>query len=66
MGVAIGYGLFEEIHQSIVPYRSARVIDFVKDTIGVLVASHFMHHAYFSGKFVRLGDRLRKFATWVR
>ncbi|WP_404330434.1 VanZ family protein [Mesobacillus maritimus] len=66
MGVAIGYGLVDEIHQSFVPYRSATVIDFVKDTIGVLVASHFMHHAYFSGKFVRLGDWLRKFAAWVR
>lgn len=66
MGVAIGYGLVDEIHQSFVPYRSATVIDFVKDTIGVLAASHFMHHAYFSGKFDRLGDRLRKFAAWVR
>ncbi|SEN50689.1 VanZ like family protein [Mesobacillus persicus] len=66
MGVAILYGAIDEIHQSFVPYRSATWIDFVKDTIGVLVASHFMHHAYFSGKFVRLGDWLRKFAAWVR
>ncbi|MBY0097386.1 VanZ family protein [Mesobacillus maritimus] len=66
MGVAISYGLVDEIHQSFVPYRSATVIDFVKDTIGVLVASHFMHHAYFSGKFGVLGDWLRKFAERVR
>ena len=66
MGVACLWGLVDEIHQSFVPYRSATVIDFVKDTIGVLVASHFMHHAYFSGKFVWLGDRLRKFAAWMR
>lgn len=66
MGVAIGYGLIDEIHQSFVPYRSATVIDFVKDTIGVLAASHFMHHAYFSGKFVKLGDKLKRFAAWVR
>jgi VanZ family protein len=59
MGVAILYGLLDEIHQSYVPYRSATVIDFVKDVIGVLAASHFVHHAYFSGKFVRLGRFLR-------
>lgn len=35
--VAILYGLVDEIHQSFVPYRSATIIDFVKDTIGVLV-----------------------------
>jgi len=61
MGVAILWGLVDEIHQSFVPARSATVIDFVKDTIGVLVVSHLMHHAYFSGKFKRLGDWLRKF-----
>lgn len=59
MGVAILYGLLDEIHQSFVPYRSATVIDFVKDVIGVLAASHFIHHAYFSGKFVRLGRLMR-------
>jgi VanZ family protein len=66
MGVAILYGLVDEIHQSFVPYRSATVIDFVKDTIGVLAASHFIHHAYFSGKFPRLGRVLRRIEERVR
>jgi VanZ family protein len=66
MGVAILYGLVDEIHQSFVPYRSATVIDFVKDTIGVLVFSHFMHHAYFSGKFGKLGEWLKGFRGRVR
>ena len=61
MGISILYGLIDEIHQSFVPYRSATVIDFVKDTIGVLVASHFLHHAQFSGKFTKLGRVLKGF-----
>ncbi|WLR41621.1 VanZ family protein [Bacillus carboniphilus] len=35
--LAIIYGLIDEIHQSFVPSRSATLIDFVKDTIGVVV-----------------------------
>lgn len=45
-GIAIGYGLLDEFHQSFVPYRSATVIDFVKDTIGVLVAYYFVMRGY--------------------
>ncbi|MBT2756634.1 VanZ family protein [Mesobacillus foraminis] len=66
MGISILYGLTDEIHQSFVPYRSATVIDFVKDTIGVLAASHFLHHAYFSGKFKRLGKVLKGFEGWIQ
>ncbi|RSD27109.1 VanZ family protein [Mesobacillus subterraneus] len=66
MGVAILYGLLDEVHQSFVPYRSATVIDFVKDVIGILAASHFIHHAYFSGKFKRLGKVLQGFEERVR
>ncbi|WP_144479090.1 VanZ family protein [Cytobacillus oceanisediminis] len=66
MGVAILYGLLDEIHQSFVPARSATVIDFIKDVIGVLAASHFIHHAYFSGKFKRLGRVLRGIEERVR
>jgi VanZ family protein len=66
MGVAVLYGLLDEIHQSFVPYRSATVIDFVKDVIGVLAASHFIHHAYFSGKFARLRRVLRGIEERVR
>lgn len=66
MAVAIGYGLLDEVHQSFVPVRSATVIDFIKDVIGVLAVSHFLHHAYFSGKFVRLGKVMRGFEERVR
>lgn len=66
MGLAILWGLTDEIHQSFVPYRSATLIDFIKDIIGVLAASHFIHHAYFSGKFGRLGRVLRGIEDWAR
>ncbi|MGD6831925.1 VanZ family protein [Sutcliffiella halmapala] len=58
--IAIAYGLTDEIHQSFVPARSATVIDFVKDTIGVLIAYFFIHHAYFGNRFKQLGNLLRK------
>ncbi|WP_071460952.1 VanZ family protein [Bacillus massilinigeriensis] len=66
MGVSILYGLLDEFHQSFVPYRSATAIDFVKDVIGVLVFSHFLHHAHFSGKFSRLGRLLDRVDSLAR
>lgn len=47
--IAILYGLTDEIHQSFVPARSATVIDFVKDTIGVGV-SYLIARKLFSKK----------------
>lgn len=44
---AILYGLTDEIHQSFVPARSATVIDFVKDTIGVLVSYYIAKRKFF-------------------
>jgi VanZ family protein len=32
------YGLTDEIHQAFVPYRSATLIDFIKDITGVTIA----------------------------
>ena len=54
------YGLTDEIHQFFVPYRSATVIDLVKDIIGVLVASWILYGAYQKKRFPRLGRLLRK------
>ena len=48
------YGLTDEIHQSFVPYRSATLIDLVKDVIGVLVASWILYGAY-QGKTISEG-----------
>lgn len=48
--IAILYGLTDEIHQSFVPSRSATVIDFVKDTIGVAVSFWIAKRKYFTEK----------------
>lgn len=44
------YGILDEIHQSFVPYRSATMIDVVKDIIGVLLASWFVNYLYKKNK----------------
>lgn len=49
--IAILYGLSDEIHQAFVPYRSATVIDFVKDTLGVLAAFYFVNRAHAKNRF---------------
>jgi VanZ family protein len=49
--LAVLYGITDEIHQSFFPYRSATVIDFVKDTLGVSVCYYFVDGALFKGKF---------------
>ena len=54
------YGLSDEIHQYFVPYRSATVIDVVKNIIGVLVASWILFGAYQKKRFRKLGDLLHK------
>jgi len=44
--VATFWGLLDEIHQYFVPYRSATVIDFVKDVIGVTIGYWIVHVSY--------------------
>ncbi len=48
--VACLYGIVDEIHQSFVPYRSATLIDVVKDIIGVLAAYFHVKYHYFYRK----------------
>lgn len=52
------YGILDEIHQSFVPYRSATLIDAVKDITGVAVCWYFISRALFYGKFKRIGKVL--------
>ncbi|KAA9027804.1 VanZ family protein [Niallia endozanthoxylica] len=58
--IASLYGIIDEIHQSFVPYRSATIIDVVKDITGVLVASWILYGAYQKKRFLKLGTLLRK------
>jgi VanZ family protein len=57
--IAIFYGLLDEIHQYFVPFRSATLIDFLKDTIGVLVVFYILRH-YEKNEEVRLGRMIIK------
>ncbi|WP_010677172.1 VanZ family protein [Bacillus timonensis] len=58
--LAIAYGFSDELHQYFVPYRSATVIDLVKDTIGVLVLFSIVKISYFGGKLPRLKRLLNR------
>lgn len=40
--IAALYGLTDELHQSFVPYRSATLIDLVKDITGVAIAYYII------------------------
>jgi VanZ family protein len=64
--VAGCYGIADEIHQSFYPYRSATVIDLVKDWTGVLVCWYLVRGAYFGGRFGGLGKLLRWFEGQFR
>lgn len=63
--IACLYGASDEIHQSFVPYRSATIIDLVKDVIGVLVASWVMYGAYQKKRFPWLEKMLLKIERGV-
>ncbi|WP_285767907.1 VanZ family protein [Peribacillus sp. SI8-4] len=41
------YGVLDEYHQSFVPYRSATLIDVIKDIIGVSAAYFHVQYHYF-------------------
>lgn len=61
------YGIVDEIHQSFMPYRSATLIDAVKDWIGVGVSWYMVQAAFFQQtRFARFGHFLRKFHTSFR
>lgn len=58
--IASIYGISDEFHQSFVPYRSATLIDVIKDITGVLTASWVMYNAYHKKRFLKLGAFLRR------
>jgi len=58
------YGLVDEIHQSFVPYRSATVIDFVKDVTGVFILYLILQQTYFKNR-TWVAKWLRAFETWM-
>ncbi|MEH7379374.1 VanZ family protein [Bacillus sp. JJ1533] len=58
--LSIAYGFSDELHQYFVPYRSATVIDLIKDTIGVLVLFSIVKVSYFGEKLPRFKKFLQR------
>lgn len=59
------YGLVDEIHQVFVPYRSATLIDAIKDVAGVTIAFLAVNYMYFERKS-RIGRWMSGFSEWTR
>jgi VanZ family protein len=59
------YGLADEIHQAFVPYRSATLIDAIKDVTGVFIAFMVVKYMYFD-KNSRIGRWMAIFSEWAR
>lgn len=56
------YGILDEIHQSFIPYRSATLIDAIKDITGVLAGWYFVDRSLFHDRFSKLTSVLRYFS----
>ncbi|WP_307256196.1 VanZ family protein [Oikeobacillus pervagus] len=63
--VAIFYGFIDEIHQAFIPFRSATLIDAIKDMIGVFVLAFIVHHTYFSHRENKISQLMHKVERWV-
>ena len=59
------YGLTDEIHQYFVPFRSATVLDWIKDITGVAILWLIIRKSYF-GKKNRLGLWMESFASFFQ
>jgi VanZ family protein len=56
------YGILDEIHQSFMPFRSATIIDGVKDWIGVGVSWYVVRTSFFEKRrFAGIRIKLQKF-----
>ncbi|NLI92065.1 MAG: VanZ family protein [Peptococcaceae bacterium] len=58
--ISIFYSIMDEIHQSFIPYRTASLLDLLKDFIGIFLAYHLCKHYSKKIKISCLGDLLKK------
>ncbi|WP_338751967.1 VanZ family protein [Bacillus sp. FJAT-52991] len=63
--IACFYGLIDEIHQAFILYRSASVIDAIKDVTGVLICYLLVNYKYFQQPSSRIHRWMHKFSHWV-
>ncbi|WP_079505351.1 VanZ family protein [Mesobacillus jeotgali] len=57
---AFSYGFIDEIHQMYIPFRSASILDLVKNTIGIVVFWWLIHRNYFRRPYSKLTQVMRK------
>jgi VanZ family protein len=60
--VACLYGVIDEYHQSFVPYRTAALIDVIKDIIGVAAVYFHVHYHYFKRErgFLTIIEKIKR------
>ncbi|OOE14577.1 hypothetical protein UN64_05135 [Fictibacillus arsenicus] len=59
--IAVSYGLIDEIHQIVVPYRSFSLLDLLKNLIGIIVVWYIIHRSY----FVKRNSKLKQLSTFL-
>lgn len=61
--LAFSYGFLDEIHQMYVPYRSASLVDLMKNTFGIVVFWWLIHRNYFKrphSKLTRVMNKVKQ------
>ncbi len=53
VGVAVAWGLLDEIHQAFVPGRTADLLDLAADSVGAVAGAGFRHALHLLGKVRR-------------
>jgi len=64
--VAFFYGVMDELHQMYVPYRSASIMDLIKNTIGIIAAWWIIQKYYIQNQNAWFGRTLRKITQSAR
>jgi polysaccharide biosynthesis protein VpsQ len=63
--VAASYGLIDEIHQIVVPYRSFSLLDLLKNLIGIIAVWFIVHRSYFVRRNSTFGSKLKQFSIFL-
>jgi polysaccharide biosynthesis protein VpsQ len=63
--VAASYGLIDEIHQIVVPYRSFSLLDLLKNLIGIMAVWYIVHRSYFVRRNSIFGRKLKQFSIFL-
>ncbi|MBT2686225.1 VanZ family protein [Bacillus sp. ISL-37] len=64
--LAFLYGFVDELHQMYVPYRSASIVDLVKNTIGIVIFWGLIHTNYYTRPHSKLRRAMNKITQNTR